>query len=476
MEYSSSFFVGKNSIFAYSFYYPNTKTMKKITLFAAVALLLASCNRDTTDVSSDAPAEGRTNVVHYDQSDLDGMLIPMNQSFNISSKAAVQLNYTYRAYAEPVTIAGHTMAASAIYSEGDIVFVTWHSASGLINPGASSSLAGSICAYKQTGIGQYTFMDRIDFTDADYHEVTAHTNSTTGHIEVFAVGQRAMTSGYLLAGHNGAIVTRVDYDYINDEFWEPGVKELPLPGVSANDIEAGASHLYIVTGDGIGGSDGGVYEIDRSLAQVKKVDNTINDGVAIIADPTSTNISNSDMYVLDRDASDKYTVRTFNTQYLGGSSTTWNSSLSFVSDGVIGSNIDRERSDLTWAQWRGGVSNPSDSLIISAGLNGIYRAGSGANDITSVKDLGPCLSTTFDPGLSVLYYADGDDGVFVLAMDNFEGGALINTYDIIGQFTPPTGGVFPSDFLVKEMTVYQTRNLALAAGEAGVYFMQRDKN
>jgi hypothetical protein len=450
--------------------------MKKITLFAAAALFLASCNRDTTDVSTTAPAESRTNVVHFEQSDLDGMLIPMSQSFNVSSKAAVQLNYTYRAYAEPVTIAGHTMAASAIYAEGDMVFVTWHSVSGPVPAGASTSLAGSICAYKQSGIGQYTFTDRIDFTDADYHEITAHTNSTTGHIEVFAVGQRAMTSGYLLAGHNGAVVTRVDYDYINDEFWEPGVKELPLPGVSANDIEAGASHLYIVTGDGLGGSDGGVYEIDRSLAQVKKVDNSINDGVAIIADVTNTSVSGSSMYVLDRDASDKYSVYQFSTTYGGGSSTSWSSTMNFVSDGTISSSIDRERSDMTWAQWRGGASDPQDSLIISAGLNGIYRAGIGANGITSVKDLGPCLSTTFDPGLSVLYYADGDDGVYVLAMDNFEGGALINTYDIIGQFVPPTGGVFPSDFLVKEMTVYQTRNIALATGTAGVYFMQRDKN
>jgi len=450
--------------------------MKKITLFAAAALLLASCNRDSTDVSSDAPAETRTNVVHFEQSDLDGMLIPMTQSFSISAKAAVQLNYTYRAYAEPVTIAGHDMAASAIYSEGDVVFVTWHSVSGPVPTGSTSSLAGSICAYKQTGIGQYTFMDRIDFTDADYHELTAHTNSSTGHIEVFAVGQRASTSGYLLSGHRGAVVTRVDYDYINDEFWEPGVKELPLPGVSANDIEAGASHLYIVTGDGQGGSDGGVYEVDRSLAQVKKVNNSINDGVAIIADATATSTSSSSMYVLERDAADKYSVHEFSTTYGGGSSSGWASNLNFVSDATIASSLDLERADMTWAQWRLGSSDPQDSLIISAGLNGIYRAGTGSNGITSVKDLGPCLSTAFDPGLSVLYYADGDDGVFVLAMDNFEGGALISTYDVIGQFTPPTGGVFPADFLIKEMSVYQTRNIALAAGEAGVYFLQRDKN
>lgn len=451
--------------------------MKKITFFLAAGLLLASCNRDTTDVTADGVTSNRTDVVHFNQSDLDGMLIPMNQSFNISAKAATQLNYTYRAYAEPVTIGGHTMAASAIYAEGDMVFVTWHSKSGPIDPGASSSLAGSICAYKQSGIGQYTFTDRIDFTDADYHEITAHTNTTTGHIEVFAVGQRnVLNSGYLLAGHNGAVVTRVDYDYINDEFWEPGVSELPLPGVSANDIEAGASHLYIVTGNGEGGSDGGVYEVDRSLNQVKKVNNTLKDGVAIIADPTVTSASSSWMYVMDRDASDKYTIYNFVTTYGGGSSTSWASNLNFISDGTIASSIDFERSDLTWAQWRLGASNSADSLIVSAGLNGIYTAGSGPNGISSVKDLGPCLSTTFDPGLSVLYYADGDDGVYVLAMDGFEGGALINTYDIIGQFAPPTGGVFPATFLIKEMTVYQTRNLALAAGEAGVYFLQRDKN
>ena len=38
-----------------------------------------------------------------------------------------------------------------------------------------------------------------------------------------------------------------------------------------------------------------------------------------------------------------------------------------------------------------------------------------------------------------------------------------------------SGGAFPSTFLVKELTVYQSRNIAMATGDAGVYFMQRNK-
>lgn len=450
--------------------------MKKILYFLAAGAFLASCNRDSADDTQGA-VEGRTNVFHFEQSDLEGMLTPMNQSFNLNAKAAIQLNYTYRAYAEPVTIGTHDMAASAIFAIDDMVFVTWHSNAGPVGAGATSSLAGSICAYKLTGVGQYTFMDRVDFSDADYHELTAHRNSSTGNIEVFAVGQRDVAaSGYLLSGHNGAVVTRIDYDYINDEFWEPSVQELPLPGVSANDIVAGASHLYAVTGNGEGGSDGGVFEFDRSMSQVKKVNSSIDDGRAIVADETTQTSSSSNLYVLDRSGASpaRYRIHTLSTS-LAGDNTTWNSNLTFVSDLQNVPTFNDERADLTWAQHATGVSNPSDSLIASFGFGGIYSAGIGANGMTNVKDLGPCLATAYDANLAVLYYADGDDGVSVLAMDDFEGGALINTYDVIGQFAPPTGGIFPSDFLVKEMTVYQTRHLALAAGEAGVYFMQRDK-
>ncbi len=28
------------------------------------------------------------------------------------------------------------------------------------------------------------------------------------------------SSNYVLADHRGAVVTRMDYDFINDEFWE----------------------------------------------------------------------------------------------------------------------------------------------------------------------------------------------------------------------------------------------------------------
>lgn len=452
--------------------------MKKIIYFLAAGAFLASCNRDGNDDSLDGGAQARTAVLHFDASQLPPVT-PMAQSFGMNAKAAVQLDYTYRAFAEGPSGTGHDMQPTGIYVDGDVVFVSWHSSDGPIVSGATSSLYGSITAYKQSGIGQYTFTDRIDFTDADYHELTAHRNTGTGNIEVFAAGQRNVeSSGYLLSGHNGSVVTRVDYDYINDEFWEPSVKELPLPGVSANDIVAGASHLYVVCGNGLGTAGGGLYEVDRSLERVEVVNtNDITDGRALVADETSTGAASSTMYVLDRAGVD-YRLHTFSTTSGGG----WNGSLTDYSDITVGTGpIDRDKDDLTWADDFGGVSAPTTDLIASFGNAGIYQAGPSAGSMSVIKNYGTAFSTAYDPGLNVLYYL-GEEKVYVMAMPGFTGGALINDYDIIGEFTPPSGGVFVGDLNAREMTIYQSRNIALAVGGAsttengGVYFMQRDKN
>lgn len=452
--------------------------MKKIIYFLAAGAFLVSCNRDGNDDSLNGGAQSRTAVLHFDASELPAVT-PMAESFGMNAKAAVQLNYTYRAFAEGPTGTGHVMQPTGIYIDGDVVFVSWHSSDGPIVAGATSSLYGSITAYKQSGIGQYTFTDRIDFTDADYHELTAHRNSTSGNIEVFAVGQRnEASSGYLLSGHNGAVVTRVDYDYINDEFWEPSVSELPLPGVSANDIVAGASHLYIACGNGLGTAGGGLYEVDRALERVERVNaNDITDGRSLVADETSTGSASSTMYVLDRAGID-YRLHSFTTTVGGG----WSGSVTDYSDITFGTGpIDLDKDDLTWADDFGGVSNPENDLIASFGNAGVYQAGPAAGTMSSIKNLGTAFSTAYDPGLNVLYYV-GESKVFVLAMPGFTGGALINDYDVIGEFVPPTGGVFVGDLNAREMTVYQTRNIALAVGgdrateNGGVYFLQRDKN
>lgn len=453
---------------------------KLFYLFAAGALALASCNRDNPvqEEPDNTPDPNDPITGSYNRGDLPPV-IPMSDTFDINNKAAnAQLSYTYRGYAEPVTIGGQTLSATSIFAMNDVVFVTWHI------PGAT--FGGSICAYKQSGIGRYTFTDRVDFLDADYYEVAASENSATLYYEVFMVGQRDQSSSnYVLNGHEGAVVTRIDYDYLNDEFWEPSVKELPLPGPSANGIVAAAAHYYVVTGDGSGGAnsaEGGVYQVDRNLNFVEKADElNITDGIAITTDPTSESVvpgvSNSaTIYTLDRDAS-TYRVKKATVSYDYTTDETSFTALSAHSEdgSALITPVNFERGDLTWAQGPNAASN-ADSLIIAVGEGGIFEAGLAGGNFKAAADFGPCLSTEFDASLGVLYYADPADGVRVLAMGQYANGTALNEYDLVGNFVPPTGSVFPNTFFIKEISLYRSRNIALATGDAGVYFLQRNKN
>lgn len=458
---------------------------KKITSLVLALGLLAACNReveqDENPVNVPQPNDVVTNG--YSFGELQGQLITLNDTFVLNNKTgSTQLEYLYRAYAEPVTFPASgggtvTLAATAIYALNDVVFVTWHV--------PSADFGGAICAYKQSGIGRYTFTDRVDFPEADYIELTASENSSTGYYEVMMVGRRDPDlSNYVLDGHSGAVVTRIDYDFINDEFWEPSADELPLPGASANDIIAAAAHYYVITGDGNGGSDGGLYQVDRNLDFVEKADvASIDDGIAIITDPTSQVVNagvNSDatIYTLDRSGSD-YRIKKADLSYDYTTDQTNFTVLSSYSDNSGGPTItpiNEERGDLTWAQGPNASSSKTDSLIIAVGQEGIFEAGSGGS-INTAANFGPCLATEFDPSMGVLYYADATDGVKVVAMGEYTTGSTLNVYDLVGTFVPPTdtlsGTVLPSTFYIKEISLYRSRNIALATGDAGVYFLQR---
>jgi hypothetical protein len=81
--------------------------------------------------------------------------------------------------------------------------------------------------------------------------------------------------------------------------------------------------------------------------------------------------------------------------------------------------------------------------------------------------------------------ATAGKAVKVLALDRFASQSpVINTYDVVGEFADPAlgavaisigGTMTPNIQDVKEVTVYGSRNIALAAGSQGVYFIQRDK-
>jgi len=463
----------------------------KLFSFAIVAMVLSqSCNREVPVNEPVVPTITPNDPImtHYSMGDLTGQLVNMNDTFLLNNKAgAAPLSYTYRAYAEPVTFpnllgGNDILSASAIFSINDVVFVTWHN--------TNSDFGGAICAYKQSGIGRYTFMDRVDFPDASYYELSASVNNNTGYYEVFMVGQRDQASSrYLLADHAGAVVTRVDYDYINDEFWEPSAKELPLPGVSANDIVAAAAHYYVITGNGIGNPDGGLYQIDRSMTFVEKGDQlSIDDGISLMVNPLTQNVtpgasSSADIYTLDRSGSE-YRIKSISVNYDYVTDQTNFSSLSAYtsSTGITMGTNDGERGDLTWAQGSSSGASSTDSLIIAAGVDGIFEAGSSSGaSFNPVANFGPCLSTEFDAGSGLLYYADGADGVKVLAMGEYVvNSPTTSLYDVIGNFVPPTAANgnlnLPNTFYIKEIALYRSRNIALATGDAGVYFLQKNRD
>jgi len=465
--------------------------MKKIATILSLAVIAAACNRDEAPAAA-APVDAKSaGVVHYDPSDLPGSVQNLNESFSVSAKAAgTQLNYTYRGYAKPVDnnatpFDSDDLSAAAVFAVDDVVFVCWHTNGNGASPlGNSSAFGGSIAAYKLSGVGQYTFMDRVDFPEHDFFKMSAHKNTSTGNIEVFVAGQRNPDlSGYLLANHAGATVSRIDYDYINDEFWEPSFEELPLPGVAATDIVAAASHYFVLTGNGQGTNSGGIFEVNRSLDYVLKADQgNVEDGIALCIDPTTVTPTSADLYVLDRALTD-YRVQKASVSWGGGASTSF-STLSSHSDNTAGgaviTPINVERGDMEFALGRFAATD-FDSLLIAVGTGGVYEAGTGAGGISNAAFNGICTGIAFDPGLGVLYYSAGEGGMWVLAMGEYatNAGPLVSLYDNIGRFVPPStvsgiGGSVP--FNVKDISVYQSRHIALASGDGGVYFLQRDKN
>jgi hypothetical protein len=531
--------------------------MKKITLFVAAVAVLASCNREDALTTQSGGNAGNLNVRNFEKSELQNMITPMSTSFGFNGKAsATQVNYTYRGWAEPVQLdltlsgipgtAGLTtsisgsgtidayvnLSASAAWTVNDMVFVVWHASetTNANQPTMTNTsnvtahnvnfpgplVGGSITAYKQVGIGQYEFMDRVDFFDADYHEVYGDVNAGSGNYEIMMAGQRAMTtSGYVLANHNGAVITRIDYDYINDEFWEDSFRELPLPGTSANDVVGAARRFYVTTGGSSSGDPtGGVYEFDRNLSNINKggsIDANFS-GRSIAIDnrtklPAAANTD--DVLVL---ASNGTNVKLYNEVItFGGVSTSWDGSLSsdtyLAGTTPVAHNL-LERADITIAT---SDDNPftvgvdpivrSDKRIFltlhqAAASSGLVSSvfnitGSGPKVFTAIPNIGNAISTEYDAGLDVLYVAMGGGGkaIKVIALDNFANqSAIVAEYDVVGEFADPglgnldvsfyhngTNKFTPSITDVKEITVYGSRNISLAAGNQGVFFIQRDK-
>lgn len=444
--------------------------MKKLLFGLSAVALLASCNRD---VEATEPTGGDNLAV------VSGMqIVDMNEGFTITGKsAATALNYTYINYGFPPNVGGVDLEAVSSVSIRDVVFVTWHALD--LDGGGDPITVGALSAYKyNTSTGKYEHKHTISFNDAEYYEAVANMNSATGMYEVFAAGQRDPdASGYLLANHKGAVVTRVDYNYITDQWDLSSKRELPLPSSAATGIAAAAGAYYVTTGNGTGAGPniGGVYRVDYNLTNVSAAQ-SLTDALAVETHPGVTPPS-ANMTFLWRDGSQlnvdyNYTVN----QTLHANVGYPFNSAPLTADGSIvsgiGADIDDERFDITFTV-NTGTTTSLDSIIIAAGDNGMYLA----SDLSTAKaSYGYCYSTAYDPGAGVVYYCSGEGGVYVIATAAF-GGVLSSDWDLVGIFAPPSnttigGTTLPTNFDIKEINVYQSNKLTLAGGIGGVYFME----
>jgi hypothetical protein len=115
------------------------------------------------------------------------------------------------------------------------------------------------------------------------------------------------------------------------------------------------------------------------------------------------------------------------------------------------------------------------------------------NAWVAVPNIGNAISTEYDAGLDVLYVAMASNAggvgigkaIKVIALSKFADlSPVIAEHDVVGEFADPAlTGVVLSDGVttmsptigdVKEITIYGSRNITLAAGSQGVYFIQRD--
>lgn len=459
--------------------------MKKLIYILAAGAFLASCNRDLSGLE-DPSNENRIAITSG--SSLSGELKTMGESFTLSGKAAQNLSYTYTNFAEAPTTLQYTeelpggvitgtsdlAQATSVTANGEMIFVTWHL--------EDARYGGSISAYKLVN-GNYQYTSRIDFVDTDWHEAEVNRNTATGNYEIFAVGQRSpSTSGYILEGHRGAVVGKVLYNYITDEFQPASTyKELPLPGFGANAIITSAGKYYIVTGNGVGSvtwdARSGLYVTDYNLTNVAEA-MTITDGIFIEADPFNSSPSNVDYAILDRTASDKIQVRrNLNTSQIVSNSMSY--TIDYISGGGIPS-LQLERGGMAFVPYTySGTNVASTEYLLALGQEGLYSQNLGhVNGVVNY-----CLAVTHDPSARVIYAAAGEQGMKVIAGHGYHGGALIDAYDLVGHFVPPTNA-FINGFNVKDVSVYFSNYIALAVGgtdlggtnprRGGVYFVRRN--
>lgn len=427
--------------------------MKKVIFFlAAFSFIAVSCTKEGFEPFGDAESRGRIKVVK----DFDGSIVPMNESFQISGKAAA-LSYTYRAYAEPPFVNSVRTNATSVVEIDNYVFVAWHT--------LDQPYGGSICAYELTGGTDYVFRERVDFRDTDWHDIAAERNGAT--YTLYLAGQRNPdSSGYLLQEHEGAVVGKMEYKAgATTKFQIPTYEELPLPSYGANGIELTDNGKYIVVaGNGKGNAgltNGGIYQGSIAFDNISDKKDLVDGEFIDQADFTNT--ATHEYAVLERSSPTEITMYAFN-------KVQGNDIKQFKKKSHPVAASDLERNAIAWEN--------DTTVLMALGRNGVWSFIDVPGQQVSIQQVNALGSSAVgidvDPVNKIVYVAAAEGGLHVLAGYGYNGGVLINDYDLIGKFIPPTNNPFPGQFDVKDVAIHNQDKLTLATGRGGVFFV--DKN
>lgn len=425
--------------------------MKKVMyLLTAFSFVAVSCSKEGFEPMNNDPTvdEGRLTVVTG--ADLDGGIVPMNETFTLSGKAEA-LSYTYKVYAESPIVNGLQTAATSVAASGNFVFVSWHT--------EGAPVGGAIAAYEFNGT-DYSYVARVDFDDSDWHDIAVEASGSD--VIIYMAGQRNPdSSGYLLSSHKGAVAGKLVFnDGGSDKFDIVNYLEIPLPSYGANGIVIDGSNVAVITGNGTGSSSnpGGVYRIDANFDYVDNQDNITGfaDGEFITEDGTGS------LWALERSGASTVNI------YTGDNP----SNMSAVHATAAVSTLDNERNALsTYITTTGGAST---TILAALGINGIYEVVGGA--LNAEASLGSAaLGVSHDATNDLIYVAAGGGGMHVLAdLDYADGKALIDEFDLVGKFIAPTNAPFNSNFVCKDVNVYNTSEIAIASGNGGMFFVKQN--
>lgn len=440
--------------------------MRKITLIlAAVSFIAVACTKEglTDPVKSGEPPAvvdepdpdpnpdpdslvdvNRIRVVSG--GDLNGQLVAMNESFTLPGKA-VSLSYTYKVYAEPPTVNGLSTASTAVVANDKYVFVSWHT--------EGAAHGGALSVYEYNGT-DYQYVARVDFDDTDWHDLTVIKDGS--NYDIIAAGQRNRdSSNYLLANHFGAVSGKITFTPGASSFFDvTDYRELPLPSYGANGIINDGSSVVVVTGNGQGLASprGGAFRIPAASFDYVSQAKSLTDCEFISED-------GSDMYVLNRTSATSLELQT----------------ASLAADvATLGLATGATASIASTDNDRNASAFYGSDLLVALGTQGIFRYDVSGNSFGMAKHIGSAaLGLDYDTNGDLIYVGAGGGGVYVLAGAGYATGkALINEFDVVGKFIPPSSAPFNSNFSVKDVSIYLNAKIAVASGNGGMFFVDMD--